>query len=126
MGFQPTSNLVEFKPYSLYKSTVNEIGHINIMTDTLNLVTDVCLHIVVSNTYCVLFCFSYVPYVASFSGLSFFDCPFGNVYLNFVTSILTLCDAYLIQLYTMILWQVADFIRVLLFSPPLKQIIGHV
>jgi len=41
----------------------------------------VCLHIVVSSTYCVmfLFCFSSscVPYVASFSGLSFFDCPFG-------------------------------------------------
>ena len=39
------------------------------------------LHIVWSNTYCVvlLFCFSSscVPYVASFSGLSFFDCPFG-------------------------------------------------
>jgi hypothetical protein len=35
--------------------------------------------IVVSNTYCVvfLFCFSWscVPYVASFSGLSIFDCP---------------------------------------------------
>jgi hypothetical protein len=41
----------------------------------------VCLRIVVSNIYCVefLFCFSssYVPYVASFSRLSFFDCPFG-------------------------------------------------
>ena len=40
-----------------------------------------CLHIVVSNTYCVvfLFCFSSscVPYVASSSGLSFFDCPFS-------------------------------------------------
>ena len=37
--------------------------------------------IVVSNTYCVvfMFCFSssYVLYVASFSGLSVFDCPFG-------------------------------------------------
>jgi len=37
--------------------------------------------IVVSNTYCVvfLFCFSSscVPYVASFSGLSIFDWPFG-------------------------------------------------
>ena len=69
---------------------------------------------------------SCVPYVASFSGLSFFYCPFGNVYLNFVTSFLTLCDAYLIQLYAMILWQVAGFIRVLRFSSPLKQIIGHV
>jgi hypothetical protein len=39
----------------------------------------VCLCIVVSNTYCALFCFpsSCVPYVASFSGLSFLDCPFG-------------------------------------------------
>ena len=39
-----------------------------------------CLRIVVSNTYCVvfLFCFSSscVPYVVSFSGLSFYDCPF--------------------------------------------------
>ena len=66
----------------------------------------VCLHIVMSITYCVvflfclssscapyvasfsglfLFCFSSscVPYVASFSGLSIFDCPFGilNAYL---------------------------------------------
>ena len=41
----------------------------------------VCLRIVESNSYCdvFLFCFSSscVPYVASFSGLSFFDCPFG-------------------------------------------------
>ena len=39
----------------------------------------VCLRIVVSNTYCVvfLFCFSSscVPYVASFSGLSIFSLP---------------------------------------------------
>ena len=39
------------------------------------------LFMAVSNTYYVvfLFCFhsSRVPYVASFSGLSFFDCPFG-------------------------------------------------
>jgi hypothetical protein len=43
----------------------------------------VCLHIVVSNTYCIVFLFCFasccVPYVASFSGLSIFDCPF--VYL---------------------------------------------
>jgi hypothetical protein len=41
----------------------------------------VCLGIVVSNTYCVVFllCFSssYVAYVASFSGLSIYDGPFG-------------------------------------------------
>jgi len=41
----------------------------------------VCLRIVVSNTYCVVFFFcspsSCVPYVASFSGLSRFDWPFG-------------------------------------------------
>jgi hypothetical protein len=40
----------------------------------------VCLHIVVSNIYCVvfLFCFpsSCVPYVVSLSRLSTFDCPF--------------------------------------------------
>ena len=44
-------------------------------------ITCVCLRIVMCNTYCVvfLFCFfsSCVPYVASFSGLSIFDCPFG-------------------------------------------------
>ena len=37
-----------------------------------------------SNTYCVVFllCFSSscVPYVASFFGMSFFDCPFGILY----------------------------------------------
>ena len=40
----------------------------------------VCLCIVVFNTYFVVICFSSscVPYyVASFSGLSIFDCPFG-------------------------------------------------
>ena len=41
-----------------------------------------CLHIM-SNTYCVVFllCFSSscVPSVASFSGLSIFYCPFGNL-----------------------------------------------
>ena len=40
----------------------------------------ICVRIVVSITYCVvfLFCFSSssVPCVASFSGLSIFDCPF--------------------------------------------------
>ena len=39
------------------------------------------LCIVVSNTYCVVFLFclssSCIPYVASFSGLFFFECPFG-------------------------------------------------
>jgi hypothetical protein len=41
----------------------------------------VCLSIVVSNTHWIvfLFCFSpsCVPYDASFSGLFFFECPFG-------------------------------------------------
>ena len=41
----------------------------------------VCLRIVVSKTYCVVFLFclssSCLPYVARFSGLSIFDCPFG-------------------------------------------------
>ena len=46
----------------------------------------VCLRIVMSNTYCVvfLFCFSSscVPYVVNVSGLSIIDCPsvFSNVY----------------------------------------------
>jgi hypothetical protein len=41
----------------------------------------VCLRIVVSNSYSVVFLFclslSCVPYVTSFSGLSIVDCPFG-------------------------------------------------
>jgi hypothetical protein len=47
----------------------------------LTLFICVCLRIVVSKTYFVvfLFCFSSscVPYVASFSGLSILDCPFS-------------------------------------------------
>jgi len=43
----------------------------------------IVLHIVVSNIYCLvfLFCFSSlcVPYVATFSELSIFDCPFGII-----------------------------------------------
>ena len=43
----------------------------------------ICLRIVVSNTYCVVFQFclssSCVPYVASFSGLSNLDCSFDNL-----------------------------------------------
>jgi hypothetical protein len=37
-------------------------------------VVSVCLHVLVSGTYCVVFCFSpsYIPYVASFSSLSIF------------------------------------------------------
>ena len=43
-------------------------------------VSCVCLRVVVSNAYCVvfLFCFSSsVPYVANFSWLSIFDCLFS-------------------------------------------------
>ena len=44
----------------------------------------ICLHIVVSNTYCAVFLFyftaSCVPYVASFSGESIFYCPFGIIF----------------------------------------------
>ena len=39
----------------------------------------VCSHVVVSGTCCVFFPSSCVPYVASFSGLFFFDCPFGFI-----------------------------------------------
>jgi hypothetical protein len=68
----------------------------------------VCLCIMVSNTYCVVFCFvclrlvvypmlsvsldcfcfvclrlvSCVPYVVSFSGLYIVDCPFGILYIK--------------------------------------------
>ena len=49
----------------------------------LNYVICVCLRIVLSNTCCVVFliCFSSscISYVASFSGLSIFDCPFGTL-----------------------------------------------
>ena len=45
----------------------------------------VCVHIVVSNIYCVvcMFCFSWscVLYITVFSGLSMFDCTFGILYL---------------------------------------------
>jgi len=46
----------------------------------------ICLHIVVLNTYCVVFFVlssSCVPNVAIFSGLSILDCPFSfsNIYL---------------------------------------------
>jgi hypothetical protein len=42
----------------------------------------VCLRIVLSNTYCVVFLFSScVPFVASFFGLFIFDCPF-NIFLR--------------------------------------------
>jgi len=48
----------------------------------------VCLRIMVSNTYCVvfLFCFSLacVPYVAIFSGLSIFD-SLTVIYSNIAT-----------------------------------------
>jgi hypothetical protein len=41
----------------------------------------VCLRIGVSNTYCVLFLFNFfwscVHFVARFSGLIIFDCPFA-------------------------------------------------
>ena len=41
----------------------------------------ICLGIVMSNKYCVVFllCFpsSCVPYAASFHGIPFFDCHFG-------------------------------------------------
>jgi hypothetical protein len=46
-----------------------------------------CLPIVVSNTYCVVFVFclssSSVTYVASVSGLFIVDCPFGILYCLF-------------------------------------------
>ena len=45
----------------------------------------VCLHVVLFNTYCVVFFFVCVPYVASFSWLSFFyiaPSVFSNVYLH--------------------------------------------
>jgi len=41
--------------------------------------------ILIFNKYCVVFCFSSscVPYVASLSGLSFFECSFGIIQLLF-------------------------------------------
>ena len=54
---------------------------------------NICLHclcIMVSNTICdcfcfVLFCSSCVPCVASFNGLSFFDCPFDVLQRLFIS-----------------------------------------
>ena len=40
----------------------------------------ICLHIVVSNTYCVVFLFVLLCLVASFSGMSIFYCPFGIIF----------------------------------------------
>jgi hypothetical protein len=46
----------------------------------------ICFGIVVSNTYCAVFCFIClrhgfcVPNVVSFSGLAILDCPFGFLY----------------------------------------------
>ena len=49
----------------------------------------VCLHIVVSNAYCVVFLLclssSCISYVAILSGLSIFDCPFGILPCLFTT-----------------------------------------
>jgi hypothetical protein len=49
-----------------------------------------CLRIVVPNTYCFVFflwfsssCVPYILYVASFSGLSIFACPFRVLYSLF-------------------------------------------
>ena len=54
-----------------------------------------CLRRVTSNIYCVvfLFCFSCVTYVASFSGLSIFDCPFGILKRLFI--LCNLCCQFL-------------------------------
>jgi hypothetical protein len=68
------------------------------------------LVLVVSNIYCVvsLFCFysSCVPYVASFSGLSVFDCTFASVFSNvyllsliviMLTLVYTVVSAYILS-----------------------------
>ena len=62
----------------------------------------VCLHIVRSNTHCVvfLFCFSLscLLYVASFSGLSLFIVP--SVFSNlFSQAHLTICINFLVQIF---------------------------
>jgi uncharacterized membrane protein len=49
------------------------------------------LCIVVSNSYCVVFLLcsssSFVAYVASFSGLSIFDCPFGILMIVYMSAL---------------------------------------
>ena len=66
-----------------HKNEVRFVSTSSCLYDASCLIYVICVHlrIVVSNAYCVvfLFCFSSscVPYVASFSGLSIFDCPFG-------------------------------------------------
>jgi hypothetical protein len=62
-------------------------SHFSYLCSFLIHVMCVSLRIVVSSAYCVvcLFCFSSscVPYVASFSGMSMFDCPFDILYRLF-------------------------------------------
>jgi hypothetical protein len=66
----------------------NDVGRLQIVTVDIKRIhfVDIVsigieIYIVVSNTYCVVFLFclssSCVLYVASFSGLFIFDCPFG-------------------------------------------------
>ena len=54
-----------------------------VMSNTYCVVFLFRIGLVMSNTYCVVFLLSFssscVPYVASFTGLSIFDCPFGII-----------------------------------------------
>ena len=65
----------------------------------------VCFRIVVSNTYCVvfLFCFcsSCVACIASFSGLSIFDCPFGILFRVFIVFVIIFKTSNLINVFKM-------------------------
>ena len=63
-----------------------------------------CLHIVVSNTYCVLFSLSCVPYVDSFSGLSIFDCPF-RILSRLLCGLSIVRECYHHIIYIHILWR---------------------
>ena len=81
--YETTSIFIEDHPVVRHSSTRDIINDVRFVFPSICLIyiICVCLSIVVSNTYCVVFliCFSSscscVPYVASFSGLSIFLLP---------------------------------------------------
>ena len=83
----------------------------------------VCLRIVVSNIHCVVFllCFSSscVPYVASFSRLSIFDCPFVlPVSLDYSFLIAPSCCQFLWIIHFWLPLRVASFSGLSIFDCP--------
>jgi len=98
-----------------------------------------CLRIVVSNACCAVCLFSLpsssVPYVASFSGLSIFDCPFsyslltfiylkhysrGQTIVHFFTSFISGKNAHILQVH-LILWVLQNIQRLLVVNGLVTQ-----